>query len=71
MAGCWGQRWVVYKLLRTVDAAHRAGLIDPAERFRHIRRRRTADTVRLRWIGRTLGRWLAIVAVLSLARLFF
>jgi hypothetical protein len=69
MAGCWGQRWVVYKLLRTAEAADRAGL-NPAERFRYIRRRRTLDTVILRWIGTTFGRWLVIAAVPSLARVF-
>jgi hypothetical protein len=65
-AGRVGQRWVAYKLLRTVDAADRAGLSDVAKRFRYIRRRRTAEPRILRWTGRRFGRWLAIIAALTL-----
>ena len=43
VAGTCGQRWVAYKLLRTVAAADRAGLRDPAARMRYIRRWGTAD----------------------------
>jgi hypothetical protein len=66
MAGRFGQRWVAYKLLRTADAADRAGLSDAAKRFRYVRRRRTAEPRILRWTGGRYGRWLAIIVALTL-----
>jgi hypothetical protein len=65
MAGRYGQRWVAYKLLRTARAADRAGLGDAAERFRYVRRRRTAEPRILQWTGGRFSRWLAIIAVLT------
>jgi hypothetical protein len=65
-AGRVGQRWVAYKLLRTVDAADRAGLSDVAKRFWYVRRRRTAEPRILRWTSGRFGRWLAIIAALTL-----
>jgi hypothetical protein len=54
-AGVCGQRWVVYKLIRTIEAADRAGVNDPTERLLYIRRKRTQDPQVLRKAGRALG----------------
>jgi hypothetical protein len=51
-AGGCGQRWVVYKLLRTIEAADRAGLHDAAARLRYIRQRRTQHPRIVRKAGR-------------------
>jgi hypothetical protein len=53
-AGDCGQRWVLYKLVRTAEAADRAGLSDPAERLPYIRKRGTRDPQVLRKAGRAL-----------------
>jgi len=66
-AGSFGQRWVVYKLLRTIAAADRAGLNDRAERWLYIRQRRTRNPR----ILRKLGKALAVLAVSLLAIAMF
>jgi hypothetical protein len=64
-AGVRGQRWVMNKLLRTVGAADRAGLRDPARRWLYIRQRRTGDPKISRQFGGAFTvLWCVFVAIM-------
>jgi len=66
-AGSCGKRWVMYKLLRTIAAADRAGFSDRAERWLYIRQRGTKDPRILRKVRKALAMlavWLLTTLIL-------
>jgi hypothetical protein len=53
-AGEYGQRWIVYKLQRTLSLADRHRLFDPGKRAAFLRQRRTRNPAP--WLDRWLPR---------------